>query len=124
MSKSFIEWILIISGLITAGSGVVALLFPHFQLRSTYEVDKHPASIAVFFVRHWGVLVFVVGCLIIYCAYAPAIRVPVLIAAVVEKFALGLLVFFGPVKLTSGMTTSAVVDGVFAILYVAAMVGL
>ena len=27
MSKSFIEWILIISGLITAGSGVVALLF-------------------------------------------------------------------------------------------------
>ena len=73
----------------------------------------------MFFVRHWGVLVFVVGCLIIYCAYAPAIRVPVLIAAVVEKFALGLLVFFGPVKRTSGMTTSAVVDGVFAILYVA-----
>jgi hypothetical protein len=123
MSKSFIEWILIISGLITAGSGVVALLFPHFQLRSTYEVD-HPASIAVFFVRHWGVLVFVVGCLIIYCAYAPAIRVPVLIAAVVEKFALGLLVFFGPVKRTSGMTTSAVVDGVFAILYVLYLVGL
>jgi hypothetical protein len=70
------------------------------------------------------VLVFVVGCLIIYSAYAPAIRVPVLIAAAVEKFALGLLVFFGPVKRTSGMTTSAVVDGVFAILYVVYLVGL
>ena len=77
----------------------------------------------MFFVRHWGVLVFVVGCLIIYSAYAPAIRAPVLIAAAVEKFALGLLVFFGPVKRTSGMTTSAVVDGVFAILYVVILVG-
>jgi hypothetical protein len=77
----------------------------------------------VFFVQHWGVLVFVVGCLIIYSAYAPAIRVPVLIAAAVEKFALGLLVFFGPVRRTSGMTTSAVVDAVFAILYVVYLVG-
>ena len=109
MLKSSIEWILIISGLITAGAGVVAFLFPHFQLRSTYGVEN-PASIAVFFVWHWGVMVFVVGCLIIYSAYAPAIRVPVLIAAAVEKFALGFLMFFGPVKRTSGMTTSAAVD--------------
>jgi hypothetical protein len=123
MLKSSIEWILIISGLVTAGAGVIALLFPHFQLRSTYGVEN-PASIAVFFVRHWGVLIFVVGCLIIYSAYAPAIRVPVLIAAAVEKFALGLLVFLGPVRRTSGMTTSAVVDSVFAILYVVYLVGL
>jgi uncharacterized protein with PQ loop repeat len=122
MLRSSIEWILIISGLITAVAGLVALLFPHFQLRSTYEVEN-PASIAVFFVMHWGLLVFVVGCLIIYSAYTPAIRVPILIAAAIEKFALGLLVFFGPVRRTSGMTTSAVVDGVFAILYVLYLVG-
>jgi hypothetical protein len=84
---------------------------------------ENPASVAVFFVRHWGVLIFAVGCLIIYSAYAPAIRVPVLIAAAVEKFAIGLLVFFGPVKRTNGMTTTAVVDGVFAILYVVYLVG-
>jgi hypothetical protein len=124
MLKSSIEWILIITGLITAGVGVVALLFPHFQLRSTYGVEN-PTSIAVFFVRHWGMMSFVVGCLIIYSAYAPTIRVPVLIAAAVEKFAFGLLVFFGPVKRTSLMTTTAVVDGgVFAILYVVYLVGL
>ena len=122
MLTSSIEWILIVSGLITAGGGLVALLFPHFQLR-TYGVES-PASVAVFFVRHWGVLIFVVGCLIIYCAYAPAIRVPVLIAAAVEKFAIGLLVFFGPLRRTSGMTTTAVVDGVFAILYVVYLVRL
>jgi hypothetical protein len=122
MSGSFIEWILIISGLITAVAGLVALLFPYFQLRSTYAVEN-PPSIAVFFVMHWGAIIFVVGCLIIYSAYAPAIRVPVLIAAAFEKFAFGSLVFFGPVRRTSGMTTSAVVDGVFAILYVVYLVG-
>ena len=122
MLKSSIEWILI-SGLLTAGAGLVAALFPHFQLRSTFEVEN-PASIAVFFVRHWGTLIFVVGCLIIYSAFAPAIRVPVLIAAAIEKFAVGLLVFFGPIKRTSGMTTIAVGGGVFAILYVVYLVGL
>ena len=123
MLKSSIEWILIISGLLTAGAGVVALLFPHFQLRSTFGVEN-PAGIAVFFVRHWGALIFVVGYLIIYSAFAPAIRVPVLIAAAIEKFAVGWLVFFGPIKRTSGMTTIAVGDGVFAILYVAYLGGL
>ena len=34
--------------------------FPHFQLRCTYGIES-PASVAVFFVRHWGVLIFVVG---------------------------------------------------------------
>jgi hypothetical protein len=121
--RSFIEWILIISGLITAVVSLGALLFPHFQLRSTYEVEN-PASITVFFVMHWGVMAFVIGCLIIYSAYTPAIRVPVLIAAAFEKFAFGLLVFFGPVRRTSRMTTTAVVDGgVIAILYVLILVG-
>ena len=60
MLKSFIEWILIISGLITAGSGVVALLFSlifNYYQRTKLE---HPASIAVFFVRHWTARGFVV----------------------------------------------------------------
>jgi hypothetical protein len=98
---SSIGWILTVSGLITALGGLVALLNPQFQLRSTYGVEN-PASIAVFLMRHWGVLILAVGCLIIYGAYDPAIRVPVLIAAIAEKFAIGLLVFFGPVKRGDG----------------------
>jgi hypothetical protein len=57
-------------------------------------------------------------------AYDPAIRVPILVAAAVEKFAIGLLVFFGPVKRTSGMTVVAIVDGIFALLYVGYLAGL
>ena len=117
MLNSAIGWILTVSGLITALGGLIALLSPQFNLRSTYGVDN-PASIAVFLMRHWGMLVLAVGCLIVYCAYNPAIRAPVLAAASAEKFAIGLLVFFGPVKRTKGMTVTAIGDGIFAILYV------
>jgi hypothetical protein len=73
--------------------------------------------------RHWGVLAFAVGCLIVYTAYDLAIRVPVLAAAVAEKFAMGLLVFFGPVKRTKEMTVTAIAEGIFAILQVVYLLG-
>ena len=122
MLTSTISWILTVSGLITALGGLIALLNPQFNLRSTYGVEN-PASIALFLMRHWGVLILAVGYLIIYSAYDPAIRAPVLIAASAEKFAIGLLVFFGPVKRTNGMTVIAIVDGIFAILYVLYLAG-
>jgi hypothetical protein len=123
MLASSIAWILVASGVITAGAGLAALLLPHLFLRLGFEVES-PASSAVFFVRHWGVLIFVVGALILYSAYSPTVRAPVLAAAAIEKFAIGLLIFFGPMKRTTAMTAMAIGDGVFAILYVAYLAGL
>ena len=123
MLASSIGWILVVSGVITAGAGLAALLFPHLFLRSGFGVES-PTSALVFFVRHWGVLIFAVGALIVYSAYAPTIRGPVLVAAAIEKFAIGLLTFFGPMKPTSAMTAIAIGDGAFAILYVAYLAGL
>jgi hypothetical protein len=77
----------------------------------------------VLFVRSWGVLVFAIGGLIVYFAYAPAVRNPVLTAAAIEKLALVGLIFFGPVKRTTAMTAIAIIDGAFAILYVAYLAG-
>lgn len=123
MLVSSIGWILVASGVITAGGGLAALFSPHLFLRLGFGVEN-PVSSAVFFVRHWGVLIFVVGGLIVYSAYAPATRTPVLIAAAIEKFAIGLVVFFGPMKRTNAMTAIAILDGIFAILYVAYLAGL
>jgi len=123
MLASSIGWILIVTGFITAGGGLAAFLLPHLFLRMGFGVDN-PASVSLFFVRHWGVLILAVAALIVFSAYAPTIRTPVLVAAIVEKFAMALLVFFGPVKRTSVMTAIAIVDGVFAILYVLYFVGL
>lgn len=123
MLTSSIGWILVVSGLVTAGGGLAALLATRLFLRLGFGVES-PASVSLFFVRHWGVLILAVAGLIVLSAYAPAIRVPVLIAAALEKFAMGLFTFFGPMKRTSGMTAIAIVDGVFAILYVAYLLGL
>ena len=123
MLASSIGWILVVSGVITAGAGLAAFLFPHLFLRLGFRVES-PISSLVFFVRHWGVLIFVVGALIVYSAYAPTTRAPVLVAAAIEKFAIGLLTFFGPVRRTTAMTAIAVGDGGFAILCVAYLAGL
>ena len=123
MLASSIEWILVVSGIVTAVAGLAALLFPHLFLRSGFGVEN-PTSSLVFFVRHWGVLIFVVAALIVYSAYAPTVRAPVLVAAAIEKFAIGLLTFFGPMKRTNAMTAIAVGDSAFAILYVAYLAGL
>lgn len=123
MLASSIGWILVASGAITAGGGLAALLFPKLILGLGFGVES-PTDSAVFFVRHWGVLIFAVGALIVYSAYAPTTRTPVLTAAAIEKFAIGLLVFFGPVKRTTAMTGIAIVDGAFAVLYVGYLTGL
>jgi hypothetical protein len=120
---STIEWILVLSGLITTGGGLAALLIPHLFLRLGFA-DENPANVTLFFVRHWGVLILAIGGLIVFSAFAPFIRVPVLLAATVEKFAIGLFTFFGPMRRTGGMTAIAMADGIFAILYVAYLLGL
>jgi hypothetical protein len=123
MLASSIGWILVASGLISAGAGLAALLFPHLSLRLGFGVES-PLSSLVFFVRHWGVLILAVAALIVYSAYAPTVRAPVLAAAAIEKVAIGLLTFFGPMKRTSAMTAIAIGDGAFAILYIAYLAGL
>jgi len=123
MLASSIDWILVASGIITVVAGLAALLFPHLFLRSGFGVES-PISPLVFFVRHWGVLISVIGALIVYSAYDPTVRAPVLAAAAIEKFAIGFLTFFGPMKRTTAMTAMAVGDGAFAILYVAYLAGL
>jgi hypothetical protein len=119
---SSIGLILIISGFATAAGGLVALLFPRLFSRLEFGIQS-PENLTEFFIRHWGILIVSFGVLIAYGASDPAVRIPVLVAAAVEKFALGLLVFFGPVKRTAMMTAMATMDGVFAALYVAYLAG-
>lgn len=121
MLSPFIGQILTVSGFITGGGGIAALLYPSLLLRLVFGVEG-PTSSALFFVRHWGVLIVAVAALILDSVFQSGFRAPVLIVAAVEKFAIGLLVFFGPVKRTVGMTAIAIVDSIFAILYVVYLV--
>src|ERR1700722_12347992 len=118
MLTSNFGWIIAASGVVTAVAGLTAVLAARPFFRFGFGVES-PQSSMVFFVRHWGVLIFVVGALLVYSAGVPAVRTPVLIAAAVEKFAVGLLIFLGPMRRTSVMTAAVIGDGLFAVLYVA-----
>ena len=123
MLASSIGWILVASGDITAAGGLPALLFPQPFLQLAFRV-KNSDGLTAFLVRHWGVLIFVIGALIVHSAYAPTARTSILTAAAIEKFAVVVLIFFGPVRRTMAMTAIAITDGVFAILYAAYLAGL
>lgn len=123
MLTSSIGWILIVSGAAAAAGGLAACLFPQPILQLVFGV-KNTDGVTMFFIRHWGALLFVVCGLTVYSAYFPATRAPILTAAAIEKFAIVVLIFFGPAKRTVAMTAVAVMDGTLAILFVAYLAGL
>jgi len=123
MLASSIGWILIVSGAATAAGGLAAFLFPRPVLQLVFGA-KSTDGLTMFFIRHWGALLFVVCALTVYSAYVPTSRVPILTASVIEKFAVVALTFFGPVKRTVAMTAIGAMDGTLAILFIAYLSGL
>jgi hypothetical protein len=114
----WIAWILGISGAVTALGGLLAAAVPRPFLLAVFGVGDADAALA-FFARHWGVLIFVVGALLVYAAYDPSVRLPVLLAGAAEKLVIVAMIFFGSLKRTRLMTVAAIADGTFAILYLA-----
>ncbi|HTA38682.1 MAG TPA: hypothetical protein VK760_06380 [Candidatus Acidoferrales bacterium] len=121
MLASSIGWILVVSGIATAAAGLGAFLATGPLLRMAFGVDR-PEPATTFFARHWGLLILAVGALVIYSAYAPSARLPILVAGSVEKAAVVAMIFFGPLKRTLAMTGIAAMDGLFTILYVVYLV--
>ncbi len=123
MLASSIRWILVVSGATTAAGGLAACLFPQPVLQLVFGA-KCTDGLTMFFVRHWGGLLFVVCALTVYSAYVPATRAPILTASAIEKVVIVMLIFFGPVKRTVAMIAIAIMDGILAILLVAYLAGL
>jgi hypothetical protein len=122
MIASNIGLILLVSGIVTAGC-IVVFFAPGAAVRIIFG-STISENLTVLVVRHWGLLVFLMGALIVYAAYHPASRVPILVAACVEKAILIALFAIGGVRWTPGMRVIAVVDGLFTVLYVAYLAGL
>ena len=123
MLASSIGWILIISGIPAAAAGLAALLSPKTVLGLLFgSTDTSPVTI--FFVRHWGALLFVVCSLTVYAGLVPDSRTPILTAAIIEKCIIFMLVFFGPVKRTTALAAVATMDGILSILFAAYLAGL
>ena len=86
MIAAHIQIILIVTGAFTA------LAFGQFTapsklLRLIYGQAQADAA-SLMLARHWGLLVSCVGLLLIYAAFEPTVRIPVMIFAMIEKIAL------------------------------------
>ncbi len=122
MSEASIATALVVTGAITASVVVVAIV-PQAALRLVFGAGRLDALTALV-ARHWGLLVALVGGLLIYAAYHPDVRTPVMVAAIIEKFAIALLVFGSSFRKKPVAALVAGADSVMALLYVAILAGL
>jgi hypothetical protein len=122
MISTYIKPILIISGIATAAA--IALLFaPAAVLGMLFEnVPSDALSLAI--ARHWGIMVFCIGALIVWAAFRPELRTPVLIFACLEKIVLVIGVFALPLQARSGASVVALSDATFTVLYLLYLAGL
>ena len=105
MISRYIKPILIITGIITA-SMIVAFFAPAIVLNQLFA-DPPSDAVGLALTRHWGLLVFCFGGLLIWAAYRPELRKPVLVFTIVEKVALVLGILFLPLALKSGAYVAA-----------------
>jgi hypothetical protein len=75
-------------------------------------------GIGVAFVKHWGLMAFCFGALLIYSAHAVEMRRPILIAAGIEKMGLCVIVLAGwDDSFMTALRPIALIDGCMVLLF-------
>src|SRR5262249_1339171 len=116
-----IELILIVTGALTA-IALLQFIAPAPVLRVIFgEAPTDKVGLAV--ARHWGLLTFLVGALLVYAAFHPSVRGPVMVVAVIEKAALGLGVFGTSLRAHPATAAIAAGDSLIALIYVLYLAG-
>jgi hypothetical protein len=122
MLAAQIELILLITGLATAGALVLSLV-PVTMMKALFgQAPADAPSLLV--VRHWGVLLCLVGALLIYAASHAEDRVPTLIVATVEKAAIAVGMFISPFRRRPAVLAVAVADAGMATVDLMYLIGL
>ena len=122
MIATHIELILIITGAATA-TMLSQFFAPLPVLRLIYgEAPTDGVSVAL--ARHWGLLIFCVGALLIYAAFYPPVRAPILVFAVIEKIGLGVCVLGTSLRKQGIAAVLAAGDLLMAAVYVFYLRGL
>jgi hypothetical protein len=115
MLAAQIELILLITGVATTGA-LVLLLAPTTMMRLLFW-QAPSDGLSLLIVRHWGLVVGLIGALLIYAAYHAEIRVPTLIVAIVEKVAFAVGVFLLPFGRRPAVLVMALADSGMAVVY-------
>src|SRR5262245_35968672 len=116
------KWIMIVSGALTC-TMLYAAVAPEAALRSTFG-ETLDGRLADLIVRNWGALIAIVGAMLIYGAFDPPSRRPILtIAALGKVVFIGLVVSHGGRYLAHQAGVAVAVDSVMVLLFVGYVVG-
>jgi hypothetical protein len=122
MLAARIDWILLITGLATAGA-VALFLAPVLMTKILFGQSPSDA-LSLVIVRHWGLLVGLVGALLIYAANHAEVRLPAMLVAIVEKAAIALGLLVSPFRRRPAVLIIAVSDAGMAAVYIMYLIGL
>lgn len=116
MTSDSLGTILIVTGSLTALAGA-GYFFPRPLLAMVLGLETNDAATLVMG-RHWSLLIALVGALLIYSGYHSEIRAPAMVVAIVEKLAIGILVFGSPLRTRSVTVRVALADATMALIYI------
>ena len=123
MVTSNISTILLVTGLVTM-LPLLQFLFPAAFLKLLNKIEIRDEA-GLFFARHWGMMAFVVGGLLVYAAGHPEVRLPIVCAALIEKAALVLLIVLNWSKpFGQGFAVTLLFDGACCVIYGLYLAGL
>ena len=115
------KWIMLVSGTLTC-TMVYAAIAPRAALRSTFG-DTLEGPLAEIVVRNWGALITLVGAMLIYGAFNPAMRPLVLTVAGLSKLIfIGLVLAYGRQYLGGQAGLSIAIDLVMVALFTAYLI--
>lgn len=119
----YIRWIMLVTGLLTF-TMIYAAIAPQAALQQSFGATLE-GPLAEIVVRNWGALIALIGVMLIYGAYQPALRGLVLVIAGLSKVAyIALVLCFGRDYLTQSLLVSIVVDAVMVVLFVGCLMSL
>ena len=115
MQEKSVRAILYVSGTVTMLAGLQFVAPTLFLQASGMQVSD---VTGLFFARHWGLMAFVVGALIIYAVKQVQARRAILLAAAVEKLGLVLMLAINwNEPALQGLHIAAIFDGSCVLLY-------
>jgi hypothetical protein len=122
MLAANIGTVLAVTGVITAAP-ILLFIAPVQGLRMLFKLQLADEG-ALLMARHWGLLAFCIGALLVYAAGHPEVRVPVVAVALLEKAGLVVLIVSRwKAPHTRGMHVTAMFDGVCSVVYAAWLLG-
>lgn len=111
-----ISTILTVTGIVT-GLPLLQFFFPAQVIKLLNKLEINDEA-GLFFARHWGLLAFCIGALLVYAAGHPEARTPIMLAAMIEKGGIiALAVWHRHRPYAQGLRGAALFDFLCILLY-------